>query len=83
MSGEAAGAIVGGVVLLGVLPVVLAGVAIAGCAAGTVALGSTAVKAGIRHREKKKRLEVEACSQELSDLYRRMQGALDRQSSMA
>lgn len=83
MSGEAAGAIVGGVVLLGVLPVVLAGVAIAGCAAGTVALGSTAVKAGIRHREKKKRLEVEACSQELSDLYRRMQGALDRQSSMS
>lgn len=83
MSGEATGAIVGGMLLIGALPIVLAGAAIAGCAAGAVTMGSAAVKAGIRHHEKKKRLEVEACSQELSDLYRQMQGVLGRQSSMS
>lgn len=83
MSGEGGGAIVGGLLLVGALPYILAGVAIAGCAAGTVALGSAAVKAGLRHHERNKQLKAEQCSQELSELYRRMQTAMDRQDSLS
>lgn len=83
MSGEGGGAIVGGLLLVGALPYILVGVAIAGCAAGTVALGSAAVKAGLRHHERNKQLKVEQCSRELSELYRRMQAAMERQDSLS
>lgn len=83
MSGEAGGAVVGGVLLIAALPYILAGVAIAGCAAGTVALGSAAVKAGVRHHKRNKQLKAEQCSQELSELYGRMQAALERQDRLS
>lgn len=79
MSGEGAGVIIGGVVLLGAIPVVIAGAAVAAAAAGVIAVGKAAVEGGMLLYQRRK-LAVEGCSAELSAFYGRVQGAIDAQN---
>lgn len=79
MSGEGAGVIVGGVLLLGAIPIVIAGAAVVAAAAGAAAIGKAAVQGGMLLHERRK-LAIDECSAELSAFYRQVQGAIDAQN---
>ncbi|MBR0281853.1 MAG: hypothetical protein IJQ81_09700 [Oscillibacter sp.] len=80
MSGEAGGALIGGLLLLGAVPVILGAAAVVGAAAGIGAIGKSVAKEAERRRERQ-RLELDNCSAELQELYGRMNAALARQDS--
>ena len=82
MSGESGGIIIGGILMVGALGVVLTGAA----AYGAVRLGIAAAKAGVRaytHHQQRKQMENMQVSQELNELYAKMQHALDNQAALS
>lgn len=88
MSGDGAGIVVGGFILLGTLPYIIGGALVIGAAAGAVKVGSMLVKSGSEHirsaheaNEQQKQLEVQQCSAELAQLYKEMQRLTDDQRS--
>ena len=82
MSGEAGGALIGGVLLIGALPIVLGGAAAVGCVVGLAKIGSFAVEAAARRR-RENALKVERCSAELSGVYSRIEAAMKRERELS
>ena len=82
MSGDAIGILIGGALLLGAIPVVVGGVLAAGAAVATFQVGKGLFHVGERALEargRRKALEAQQCSEELRQMYKRLEETLKEQ----
>ena len=82
MSGDSAGIVIGGALLLGAIPVVVGGALAIGAVYATVRAGAALFRVGkdiAREHGQRKTLEAQQCSAELSGMYAQMESALREQ----
>lgn len=81
MSGEAGGVLVGGLLLLTAAPFIIGGAAVAGTVYGAYKISETIGKE-VAEQQRRKRIQINNCSEDLAGLYDKMKKSLERQEEL-